>query len=381
MAPSIKAFFWGKSGGTWQWLRAGYTPDGTTDQGFGIPMTIAGANGDPTLASLVSDSIYSTDLRGWATVPIVIINDAMGTGSTLEEFNIEIASHYWAQGLGNGSWGLGGWWNANKAYFATATNGLYQDSGGAQAYDSTVWGNDTNNPEQWTTPNGLPFVEGSRVPLPSNPTLVPSGENALGSTWQQQPSNLYAKSQAGIGFIQSAYGDTVLDGTEQTQYAANSFTSCFGDPRTSNKGWYGTQTYYDYFDLATRNIYRNTGSFTGDECSIERLERKSSYSAGDKNEANIWRFMHVWNNAAKTMTARGFWTIKNIADSKYNIVYTNSDSFQSFRILRGYLYISVSDGSTYLVSGDPKPVVSDFEGSAYGRYFNSIITTGRWYAV
>jgi hypothetical protein len=103
-----------------------------------------------------------------------------------------------------------------------------------------------------------------------------------------------------------------------------------------------------------------------------RLERKDSYSSSDKNEPNIWRFMHVWNNAQKKQTARGFYTINNTADSKYNLVFTNDDRFVSYRILRGYLYVSATD---------PKPVVSDFEGAAYGRYFSSIVATGRWYNI
>lgn len=377
-SPDLRVFYWGKRGGDWNWWQSSYRLNGVeftngADPNDSYPVAIPGPNGDYTAASMVSDSVFSgTGLAPFATVPIAIVN--VGDGD-LEEFNMDVASHYWATGRADTGGGFQEtWWNKHKARFGSAPN-----------YTSTNGFTSRTNFEADNEDNDLWFGEGFRVPDPDGIDPLPDSENADGSKWSSQTSDIYDSRHAGFGLIRSASGDEVLSsGNRADIVTLGNRIGIIGDPRSSDSG-----VRNGYYDPAN---YRTTGGYTGDEGVITTFSRKAA-GAWSPNEVNVWRMGHTWSynrGAQRKTTPFGDYTIKLNADSgtlngntfsHYYLVNSNSDVMSAGRILRGYIFVSLYDKDQF-DQGTGSPIISGgtgLEGAVFGRFFFSIVLFGRYY--
>lgn len=377
-SPDIRIFYWGKRGGSWDWWQSSYRLNGVEstnpgDPNDSYPIALPGPSGDYNAPSMVSDSVFAnTGLAPFATVPVAIVNIG---DAALEEFNIDIASHYWAYGHADTGGGFTDtWWTKNKGRFGTAP--LYTSSNGFSSRTDFVTDNEDND---------LWFREGLRVPDPNGIDALPTTENAIGSKWSSQTSDIYDTKHTGFGFIQDSDGDAILSAQNLIDITtlANR-KGIIGDPASATpsvrKGFYDP------------TIYRSTGGYVGNEGVISTFTRKAA-GTWAANEANVWRMGHVWSenrgNKRKTtpfgdMTIKlnyNTGTINGNTYSNYYIPNTNSDIMSVGRILRGYVYVSLYDSDQF-DQGTGTPIISGgagLEGSVFGRFFFSIVAFGRYY--
>lgn len=377
-SPDIRVFYWGKRGGSWNWWQSSYRLNGTEftnpgDPNDSYPAAIPGPDGDYTSASMVSDSVFAgTGLAPFATVPIAIVN--VGDAS-LEEFNLDVASHFWATGRADHGGGFEDtWWNKNKGKFGSAPS--YTSSNG---FSSRT---DFSPPEE---DNNLWFDEGLRVADPNGIDPLPDSENAEGSKWESQTSDIYDTRHSGFGFIRDGYGDATLSsGDKSDVLTLGNRIGIIGDPRSGS-----ASTRKGFYDPVN---YRTTGGYTGDEGVLTAFTRKASGS-WSANEANVWRMSHVWSyvrGGQRKATPFGDYTIKLDSDSgtingntysNYYIVNSNSDIMHPGRILRGYVYVSLYD-KDQVNQGTGDPIISGgtgLEGAVFGRFFFSLVVFGRYY--
>lgn len=373
--PDIRIFYWGKRGGIWNWWQAGYRLNGVERSSTSgepndyYPIAYPGPNGDYTLPSIVSDAVFS-GTTPFATVPIAIVN--VGSG-TLEEFNFDVVSHYWATGNGSSGGGFNDtWWHKNKDRFGSTPT--FVSTNGHTSYSDL--GSNMQNED-----NNLWYREGLRVPDPSGIDPLPDAEDALDSKWNAQVSDIYNAQHTGWGAIRSSAGDAVLSALDRTNIltVANRKT-IIGDLTAGSSS---TGGYY-----ATTN-YRSTGGYTQNEGCMTNFTRRT---AGNwtANEINVWRFGHVWStargNGQRKITPFNDYTIKVINnDSRYWLTNTNSDIMEPGRILRGYLWTSVYDKNQMAAaSTDNIPAIisggTGLEGAVFGRFFNTLSVFGRYYA-
>lgn len=369
--PDIRIYYWGKRDG-WNWWEASYRLNGvdrsdkTGEYGDFFPITIPGPSGDTTLPSIVSDSVFS-GTAPFATVPIAIVN--VGDG-TLEEFNLDVVSHYWATGRAESGGGFSPWWTKNAVNFRISGN-TYKSS------NNCVSMSDLDNNEQ-NEDNNLWYREGLRVPDPNKIDPLPDSEDASTSKWNSQKSDIYDAEHTGFGPIRSNYGDGVLSVADRINVLNVALRKSIIGDLTSDvdlKGYY------------PRINYRNTGGYTGDEGVLKTFIRRSAANWA-ANEANVWRMGHVWSSSRNNYRKRtpfGDLTIKVLhEDSRYYLTHTNSDIMQPGRILRGYLWVSLYDKNQLLTSASDlaQPIISagsGLEGVVFGRFFYTLSVFGRYY--
>lgn len=368
--PDIRIYYWGKRN-SWNWWEASYRLNGVDrsnqvgESGDYFPITIPGPSGDTTLPSIVSDSVFS-GTHPFATVPITIVN--VGNG-TLEEFNLDVVSHYWATGRAMSGGGFGPWWTKNSLNFKSGN--VYTSSNNCISM-SNLDSNEQNED------NNLWYREGLRVPDPNQIDPLPDSEDASTSEWNSQKTDIYDARHTGFGPIRSSYGDGVLSAADRENVLdVAQRKSIIGDLLSDIdlKGYYA------------RSNYRDSGGYTGDEGVLKTFIRRNAAN-WTSNEINVWRMGHVWStsrNNYRKQTPFGDFTIKVLnEDSRYHLTHTNSDIMQPGRILRGYLWVSLYDKNQMLPStSDMTPPTisagSGLEGVVFGRFFYTLAVFGRYY--